>query len=189
MKHEEARGAAGSTTMENSQGTVIMEKSNQQNDQPKSVSLMEEVDRVANRVALSAAAGLTLGASIAIFKGSPIGRTALSVSASCALTGTACFVTERVADNAIRLLTENSGIRMDETKRIYASHAIGGGVGGGIAGGLFQGRVLSGVLLFTPIMLSVAYGELSAKEYRQERLRQLLGEPSDDSSVGDTHAA
>mmetsp|Transcript_33351 Transcript_33351/g.73120 ORF Transcript_33351/g.73120 Transcript_33351/m.73120 type:complete len:166 (-) Transcript_33351:247-744(-) len=153
-----------------------MENSTQQNDEPKSLSILEEVDRVASRVALSAAAGLTLGASIAIFQGSPIGRTALSVSASCALTGTACFGTERIADNAIRLLAGNSAKPVDETTRIYAAHAIGGGIGGGIAGGLFQGRVLSGALLFMPIMLSIAYGEISAEEYRQERLSQLLGE-------------
>ena len=159
-----------------------MENSTQQNDQQKRVSLMEEVDCVAHRVALSAAAGLALGAAIAVFKGSPIGRTALSVSASCALTGTACFGSERVADNAIRLLAEHSIIStgMDETTKIYASHAIGGGIGGGIAGGLFQGRIMSGVLLFTPIMLSVAYAELSAKEYRQERLRQILSKSSGD---------
>ena len=46
--------------------------------------------------------GLTIGASIAVFKGSPIGRTSLS----CALSGTACFGTKRIADNAIRLLSE-----------------------------------------------------------------------------------
>ena len=128
------------------------------------------VDRVAARVAISAVAGLTLGASIAIFKGAPIGRTAMSVSASCALAGTACFGTERVANTAIRRLSEGT----EPTTRDFASHGIGGVVGGGIAGGLFQGRVLSGSLLFTPIMLGVAYGELRADEYKRDRLNQLL---------------
>ena len=133
-------------------------------------SIMDEVDRVAARVAISTVAGLTLGASIAIFKGAPIGRTAMSVSASCALAGTACFGTERVANTAIRRLSEG----IEPTTRDFASHGIGGVVGGGIAGGLFQGRVLSGSLLFTPIMLAVAYGELRADEYKRERLNLLL---------------
>ena len=133
-------------------------------------SIMDEVDRVAARVAISAMAGLTLGASIAIFKGAPIGRTAMSVSASCALAGTACFGTERVANTAIRRLSEGT----EPTTRDFASHGIGGVVGGGIAGGLFQGRVLSGSLLFAPIMLGVAYGELRADEYKRDRLNQLL---------------
>lgn len=133
-------------------------------------SIMEEVDRTAARVAISAMAGLTLGASIAIFKGAPIGRTAMSVSASCALAGTACFGSERVANNAIRLLSEGT----EPTTRDFASHNIGGMIGGGIAGGLFQKRVLSGSLLFTPIMIAVAYGELRADEYKRERLNELL---------------
>mmetsp|Transcript_16136 Transcript_16136/g.26875 ORF Transcript_16136/g.26875 Transcript_16136/m.26875 type:complete len:175 (+) Transcript_16136:118-642(+) len=132
--------------------------------------IMEEVDRTAARVAISAVAGLTLGASIAIFKGAPIGRTAMSVSASCALAGTACLGTERVANNAIRLLSEGT----EPTTRNFVSHGLGGAVGGGIAGGLFQGRVLSGSLLFTPIMLAAAYGELRADAYKRERLNQLL---------------
>ena len=134
--------------------------------------IMEEVDRTAARVAISAMAGLTLGASIAIFKGAPIGRTSMSVSASCALAGTACFGSERVANNAIRLLSENTST--EPTTRDFVSHGIGGAVGGGIAGGLFQGRVLSGSLLFTPIMLAVALGELRANECKRERLNQLL---------------
>ena len=133
-------------------------------------SIMDEVDRVAARVAISTVAGLTLGASIAIFKGAPIGRTAMSVSASCALASTACFGTERVANTAIRRLSGGN----EPTTRDFASHGIGGVVGGGIAGGLFQGRVLSGSLLFTPIMLAVAYGELRADEYKRERLNHLL---------------
>jgi hypothetical protein len=138
-------------------------------------SIMDEVDRVAARVAISAVAGLTLGASIAIFKGAPIGRTALSVSASCALAGTACFGTERVANTAIRRLSEGT----EPTTRDFASHGIGGIVGGGIAGGLFQGRILSGSLLFTPIMLAVAYGELRADEYKRDRMNQLLDKYDD----------
>ena len=134
--------------------------------------MMEEIDQIAGRVATSALAGLFLGASIAIYRGSPIPRTSLSVAASCALTGTACFGSERVADGAIQLLIGD----MNPDTRTYASHTLGGSVGGGISGGLFQGRGFSGALLFTPIMLSVAYAELSAKQYRIKRLNQLIAE-------------
>ena len=158
---------------DNSSGAAIDEPPTPPSQSSMSIttsSIMEEVDRTAARVAISAMAGLTLGASIAIFKGAPIGRTSMSVSASCALAGTACFGSERVANNAIRLLSENT----EPTTRDFVSHGIGGVVGGGIAGGLFQGRVLSGSLLFTPIMLAVAFGELRANEYKRERLNQLL---------------
>jgi len=66
---------------------------------------MEHIDHLANRVTASALTGLFLGASLATFRGRPLPKTSLSVAVSCALTGTACFASERVVHFAMGALT------------------------------------------------------------------------------------
>jgi hypothetical protein len=139
---------------------------------------MDEVDRVAHRVTLSALAGLLGGASLATLKGSSIPRNALSMATSCALVGTACFGFERLSNVAMRqtvLAAENSTSDNNErtSTLLYASHAIGGMVGGGITGALFQHRPIPGMILCTPLMLGIALAEQAFETARKERLSEM----------------
>lgn len=132
---------------------------------------MEDIDRVANRMTISFVAGLVGGGTMAIFKGAPVPKTSLSVAASCALVATACFGLERISNVALR--TANVS---DATTQFYASHAVGGVAGGALTGLLFQSRAVPGVLLFTPAMMLIAFGEIQFEQARQARLLRLLKE-------------
>ena len=45
-----------------------------------------------------------------------------------------------------------------------------------MTGALFQSRMMPGVLLFTPAMVLVAFGEIQFEKARQARLLRLLRE-------------
>ena len=61
-----------------------------------------------------------------------------------------------------------------ERRRLIASHIGGGIIGGTISGSLFQRRFSwTGMLVFTPIMVGVAYTELYLQRYRRQRLQEL----------------
>lgn len=149
---------------------------------------MDQIDHVANRMSLAALSGLVVGASLATYKGSNIIKTAISVSSSFALCGTACFGSERIAYNVLNLyLTpDNEHIqyyRLSEHKnKLLLSHSLGGAVGGMICGGLFQGRLMAGIFLFTPIMLGVAFTEITFLEYREKRLQEIVEETMDSNN-------
>lgn len=132
---------------------------------------MEDIDRVANRMTISSVAGLVGGATMAIHKGSPVLKSSVSVAMSCALVSTACFGIERLSNVALR-----SANVADPSTAFYASHALGGSVGGALTGALFQSRMMPGVLLFTPAMVLVAFGEIQFEKARQARLLRLLRE-------------
>ena len=61
-----------------------------------------------------------------------------------------------------------------ERTRLFMSHGMGGAVGGSLCGGLFKGRPLPGMLMLTPIMLGIAYGELRLQEYKKKRIKELM---------------
>lgn len=135
---------------------------------------MDEVDRVANRVSLAALAGLLGGASLATYKGSSIPRTALSVAASFAMVGTACFAFERLSNVAMRQVVDTISEKDHKTMALYASHAIGGMAGGGITAALFQQRPIPGMILCTPLMLGIALAEQAFETAKDERLQEML---------------
>lgn len=127
---------------------------------------MEDIDRVANRMTISSVAGLVGGATMAIHKGSPVLKSSVSVAMSCALVSTACFGIERLSNVALR----SANVIADPSTSFYASHALGGSVGGAMTGALFQSRMMPSVLLFTPAMVLVAFGEIQFEKARQARL-------------------
>lgn len=160
---------------------------------------MDVIDHIANRVTAAALSGLIFGASLAIYRGLPIPRTALSAAASCALTGTACFASERAAHFALAQIPipPSSSCSGDDLpcapsvdrgfSNVYASHALGGMAGGSISGGLFQGRPVPGVLVFTPLMLAVAHLEVRIEQYRERRIRELLQQSSREEDRNGSH--
>jgi hypothetical protein len=148
----------------------------------KNCSAMDEVDRVANRVSLAALTGLLGGVSLATYKGSSIPRTSLSMAASFAIVGTACFGLERLSNVVMRQVNVENSDNKHEQMALYASHAIGGMVGGGITAAIFQQRPIPGMILCTPLMLGIALAELTFKAAREERLQEMLAK-SQGSSV------
>lgn len=133
---------------------------------------------MASRVSISALVGLLSGGSLAILKGHPIGRTAISVAGSCALIGTACFGFERMAHVSIKAAVgeENLASSMAPSRQLLLSHAIGGTLGGAMAGVLFQYRPIPGMLTFAPAMVVIGMGENKFQEMREERLREIRQE-------------
>eukprot|EP00957_Ditylum_brightwellii_P148473 11304004-Ditylum_brightwellii.AAC.1 len=114
---------------------------------PKEV--LDEIDHISNRVTIGAFSGIFLGAAIATYRGFPILRTSLTVAASCAMTGTACFITERAAYATLTSITKQD--TENETMKVVASHSIGGndalcsnhdncGVGGNGSGCVSKGE-------------------------------------------------
>mmetsp|Transcript_22671 Transcript_22671/g.31982 ORF Transcript_22671/g.31982 Transcript_22671/m.31982 type:complete len:192 (-) Transcript_22671:154-729(-) len=167
------------------------------------VDLLSEIDRISNRVSLSALSGLILGASISTLKGHALPasiRTSLSTSMSCALAGTACFVPERLAHHLIQSspsLTSSSTTFYSEQhgnwydfwsqreKCLVYSHLTGGMIGGIICGSLFRSKPFAGAFAFTPIMFFVGLAEIQWEENQRLRLMQLL----DTSDNNQTSAA
>lgn len=138
---------------------------------------MDEVDRVASRVSLSALIGLVGGAAVATYRGAHVPKASLSTAGSCALLGTVCFGIERLSNVTIKSLSskdDDNHTNHTTTRRLYASHALGGLTGGGIAGGIFQRQPLSGMALLTPIMCIVAFSESKLEEKRREKLLQAM---------------
>jgi len=55
-------------------------------------------------------------------------------------------------------------------RSLFASHVAGGVVGGSLSGGLFQARPFAGMLLFTPIMVTVAFAEIQFVQLKRDRI-------------------
>jgi hypothetical protein len=136
------------------------------------MSAMDEVKRVANRMTVALMSGLAGGATYAVLRGRPIGKSAIAVAANWAVISSTCFSVERVSNVALGFVMNEE----DYISRLYLSHAIGGAVGGSVLGFLFHGRVVPGFLLFTPAMVMVAFGEIAFEEARKVRLEKLLDE-------------
>lgn len=144
--------------------------------------IIQDIDHISYRVTGCAFTGLFAGASFATLKGLPLPPTTISMAASFALVSTACYIPERIFYNSsfYFLPIENnhglgslSEVGKIEKRRIFASHALGGVVGGGITGFLFKGKPLQGMLLLSPIMMCVAYGEIRLQDYKRERIKEL----------------
>mmetsp|Transcript_6116 Transcript_6116/g.8830 ORF Transcript_6116/g.8830 Transcript_6116/m.8830 type:complete len:171 (-) Transcript_6116:127-639(-) len=136
-------------------------------------SFMENVDRTAARIPIAAFTGLSFGASIATFRGSPIPHTALTTSVSCAIAATACLGTERIFNAILPLSSPGSFLDGNDD---FLSHSLAGIFGGGYLGWVHQGKPIAGAVLFVPLMLGVAFTERKVDQYRIERLRQILEE-------------
>lgn len=150
---------------------------------------MEDIDRISSRVTLAACLGALGGAGTAVFRGTPMGRTVGFTALSCALSGTACFGSERVAS---RLLLrgvglDGGGAAIDEKDEdntnirnawelTLGSHAIGGTVGGALLGAMYGGRPGQGALFFTPLMLLIGTGEKLFEDMRNEIVERSIEE-------------
>ena len=172
----------------NNKHTSIMNNKNQ-----------KELDHVTNRVILSTITGFFSGGSHAIIKGYPAPRASIQASISCALAGTACFGIERIVHTFVlpSLLTlsmnhdgakeqaqtqtqtqaqtqTQTQMQMTKKQSLYISHTVGGIIGGGLLGGIFQRRVGSGIMLFTPLMIGAAYGEIRFQLWKEDQIQQLI---------------
>mmetsp|Transcript_27754 Transcript_27754/g.41996 ORF Transcript_27754/g.41996 Transcript_27754/m.41996 type:complete len:137 (-) Transcript_27754:122-532(-) len=130
---------------------------------------MDEVRKVSNRMTATGAAGMFVGFFLAIRKGLPAVKTALTIGMNCAMIGTTCFGFERVSNVGLRRIMEQ-----DYHEQLFMSHAIGGAMGGALLGGLFQRRFLPGIMVFTPAMIAVAFAEIKYEEARAARIKKFL---------------
>jgi hypothetical protein len=142
---------------------------------------MEEIDRLASRVTAVGCLGALAGIGIGLFKGHHrIARTAGLTAFSCALCGTACLGTERLAANAGQYLLGSDNIKSNyRWPATFASHAVGGWAGGAFVGGLYMGRPTRGIIFFVPLMTLFGMGELMFEDMRVERLRQIIREETE----------
>lgn len=130
------------------------------------------LDHAVFRVSSSTCTGMFVGLCYGTYKGLPLGATTISMTSSFALVSTACFVPERIIFHTSFKIQE-MGNETDEKIRLLISHGVGGMIGGAVAGGLFKGKPLPGMLLLTPIMIAVAFGEMRLQEYKIRRLKEL----------------
>ena len=133
-----------------------------------------ESQRVGNRMIMIGFAGFLGGGMKAMYTGSPVLRAAGFSGASCCLVGTTCFGSESLAYVALQRFNQATGAKEEHKRDLLISHSLGGMCGGGIIGGLFQGRVVRGMLLLTPLMLGVGLAEIKFLELRDERMKELL---------------
>jgi len=149
--------------------------------------LTETVDHVASRTTIAAFSGLFIGASLGVYRGSPIPRACFSTAGSCALAGTACFASERIIhalllgtvgsdnnDSSSNLTDNNNSSSTGNNNLRMVSHVFGGMIGGAVNGSLFQKRPIAGMGLFVPIMVMVALGEDKLNDARRSRIEYLL---------------
>jgi hypothetical protein len=139
---------------------------------------MEEIDRLAARVTAVGCLGALAGIGIGLFKGHHrIARTAGLTAFSCALCGTACLGTERLAANAGQYLLGSENVKSNyRLPATFVSHAIGGLAGGAFVGVLYMGRPTRGIVFFVPLMTMFGLGELMFEDMREQRLRQIIHE-------------
>ena len=62
------------------------------------MTVMDEIDHVANRVGICTLTGFFSGAAYATFKGFPRRATSLRAASSCAIVSTSIFISERIAN-------------------------------------------------------------------------------------------
>ena len=122
---------------------------------------------------ISGALGAIGGATKAIYKGNPILRSAMFTGTSCCLVGTACFGCESLAYFVVQRVKQDTRAEVAHGQDLLVSHGVGGCCGGAIVGGIFQGRTFPGMLMFTPLMLGVAFAEIKFLEMRAERVKEL----------------
>ena len=140
---------------------------------------METVDHITHRVTSGFGCGLAIGSCFATFQGLPILPTTISMASSFALASTACFIPERIFYHSSFYLLPKQQISDEissldrEQLRLYASHGLGGICGGSISGFLYKRKPFSGVLLFTPLMIGVAFCERKLQNYKVNRIREL----------------
>ena len=151
---------------------------------------MDQVDHIGNRVTTCTFTGLIIGASTATYKALPLFQTSVSIAGSFALTSTACLIPERLLYHASFYVvgkerennnhndsndtTSSLSYNKVERRRLFASHIGGGIIGGSISGSLYQRRFSwTGMVMFTPIMLGVAFAELYLQDYRRQRLEEI----------------
>lgn len=136
----------------------------------------KELDHVSIRVGLGIINGVFWGSSYAILKGHhPFTRIAIPSGISCALISTACFGMERLVHIGYvlpRRYSQEIGSVWHPKKERYVSHVLSGVMAGGLLGGIYKQRPLSGVLLFTPLMVGVAFVENSFEDWRQEKIQE-----------------
>jgi hypothetical protein len=144
---------------------------------------MEEIDRLAARVTAVGCLGALAGVGIGLFKGHHrIARTAGLTAISCALCGTACLGTERLAAKAGQYFLGGDNLKSNyRWESTVVSHAVGGYAGGAFVGGLYMGRPTRGIIFFVPLMTLFGLGELMFEDMRAERLRQIIQEESDEA--------
>lgn len=129
--------------------------------------IMEDFDRVSARVTAVGALGALAGVGTAMYKGHPILRTVGLTALSCAMAGSACFGTERLAAAALR-----GGPLEKELGRgpfLIVTHACGGMLGGSILGFLYIQKPLHGMIFFVPIMSCVGFAESLFQDMVDER--------------------
>jgi len=135
---------------------------------------LQEFNHVSNRVSMVLCCGLLLGACTATYRGKSVLQTSLSMGVSCAVCGTACLTSERIANLLICKLDSSNTSNVSSQNRI-SSHLLGGIAGGGVIGSLFQGAgVLRCMIVFSPIMCSIWYVENSLDNYRRKRIEDIL---------------
>ena len=134
-------------------------------------NFMENIDRVSSRVCAAFPIGFFVGASYGTLSGAPILPSSLAAGASCSMLATACFGSERFF-NAIM----PRPLPWFEGKEDLVSHALGGTLGGSVVGWLYRGKPLSGALLFTPLMIGIAFFERGLKKKRLDRIEYLISQ-------------
>lgn len=128
---------------------------------------MEYLDRVANRVSLSALTGFVAGSAYATFTGLPLRATSIKVAGSCAIVGTALFGAERLAYVAMKDQIDS------ERRLVLTSHSFSGLMGGGLNGYLYHKKPLRGMFFFLPTMMVVGFLELAWEQQRQARIQEV----------------
>ncbi len=159
-------------------------------------NLMDQMDHIGNRVTTCTLTGLIIGASTATYNALPLFQTSVSIAGSFALTSTACLIPQRILYSSsfyfvpqqkqqkqqqqlnlnlspAQTQNEHEGGET-ERRRLIASHIGGGMIGGTISGSLYQRRFSwTGMVMFTPIMIGIAFAELNLQEYRRKRLNEI----------------
>lgn len=138
----------------------------------KSSQFFHVLDHASYRVTSTTFTGVLVGLCYGTYKGLPLGATTISMTSSFALVSTACFVPERIFFMSSFRIKEKGNDEC-EKMRLLISHVLGGFVGGSVTGGLFKGKPLPGILLLTPIMTAVGFGEIRLEEYRLRRMKEL----------------
>lgn len=138
---------------------------------------MDHIDHVASRVSLSALSGLLGGSIYATLKGLPLRSTSFRIASSFALVGTAVFGAERVGYVALQSQIDG------ERRRLLTSHAFAGVSGGALNGYLYHKKPLQGMFYFIPLMLGVAFAELTWEKTRQDRLEAVLLKEKQESII------
>ena len=134
---------------------------------------MNEIDHVAARVSLSALSGLAGGSIYASWKGLPLRSTSFKIASSFAIVGTALFGLERIG--YVTLQNQMEG----ERRKLLTSHSFAGVTGGALNGYLYHKKPLQGMFYFVPLMLGIAFAELTWEKTRQDRLQEISMEEKD----------